>query len=42
MSRAVVFAYRNVGVLSCHGGRSLGAGTTSRTPMLCLWEVSDE
>lgn len=33
MSKAVVFVYHNVGVSSCHGGRSLGAGTTNRTPM---------
>lgn len=42
MSSAVVFAYHNVGVLSCHGGRSLGVGTTSMTPMLYLREVRNE
>ena len=33
MTRAVVFAYHNVGVSSCHGERSSGAGAMNGTPM---------
>lgn len=40
--RAVVFAYHNVGVSPCHGGRSLGAGTANQTPMLYIREMRDE